>query len=164
MNNNIYWTENKASGPNTGAETFPNAGKEQSRPPSRTAYTAPPSVPVSRSTQPDPPAQRPMAEMGMQPADTARRDPTVGFIQTVEGPPLVTERGYIPHFLAENIGQLVRAEFFIGNGQYLDKVGRIFEVGINYFVLDDINFNQLVMCDLYSVKFVTILRQGGQIF
>ena len=75
-----------------------------------------------------------------------------------QGPPPSTEKGYIPYFLASNIGKLVRAEFIIGTSQYFDKVGRIVEVGVNYFVLDDINFNQLVMCDLYSVKFVTILR------
>lgn len=76
---------------------------------------------------------------------------------TQQGPPPSTERGYIPYFLASNIGKNVRAEFIIGTTQYADKTGMLTEVGINYFVLRDVNSRTDVMCDLYSVKFVTIL-------
>ncbi len=75
-----------------------------------------------------------------------------------QGPPPSTERGYIPYYLASNIGKNVRAEFIIGSNQYADKVGKLIEVGINYFVLEDVNSRTYVMCDLYSVKFVTILQ------
>lgn len=77
---------------------------------------------------------------------------------TLQGPPPSTERGYIPYYLASNIGKNIRAEFIIGSNQYADKVGRLIEVGINYFVLDDVNSRTHVMCDLYSVKFVTVLQ------
>ncbi|NLH01059.1 MAG: hypothetical protein GX488_04000 [Clostridiales bacterium] len=76
---------------------------------------------------------------------------------TQEGPPPATERGYIPYYLASNIGKNVRAEFIIGSNQYMDKTGILTEVGINYFVLYDVSSRNYVMCDLYSVKFVTIL-------
>ena len=76
---------------------------------------------------------------------------------TQQGPPPSTERGYIPYYLASNIGKNVRAEFIIGTTQYVDKTGMISEVGINYFVLRDVNARTDVMCDLYSVKFVTVL-------
>ena len=76
---------------------------------------------------------------------------------TQQGPPPSTERGYIPYYLASNIGKNVRAEFIIGTTQYADKTGMLTEVGINYFVLRDVNSRTDVMCDLYSVKFVTIL-------
>lgn len=82
---------------------------------------------------------------------------SMGVNEAQQGPPPVTEQGYIPYFLASNIGKRVYAEFLIGNSQYIDKTGVIIEVGINYFVLDDQNFHTHVMCDLYSVKFVTIL-------
>lgn len=75
-----------------------------------------------------------------------------------QGPPPSTERGYIPYYLTSNIGKNVRAEFIIGSSQYTDKVGRLIEVGINYFVLEDVNSRTHIMCDLYSVKFVTILQ------
>jgi hypothetical protein len=79
-------------------------------------------------------------------------------IGTQEGPPSATEKGYIPYYLASNIGKNVRAEFIIGTNQYVDKTGLLTEVGINYFVLRDVNSRTDIMCDLYSVKFVTILR------
>ena len=81
-----------------------------------------------------------------------------GSIITQQGPPPSTERGYIPYYLASNIGKSVRAEFIIGSNQYADKTGILIEVGINYFVLLDVNSRTHIMCDLYSVKFVTILQ------
>jgi len=77
---------------------------------------------------------------------------------TQQGPPPSTDKGYIPNYLASNIGRNVRAEFIIGTTQYADKTGVLAEVGINYFVLHDVNSRTDVMCDLYSVKFVTILE------
>lgn len=74
-----------------------------------------------------------------------------------EGPPPVTESDYIPGFLAANIGRNVRAEFIIGTNQFMDKSGIITDVGVNYFVLMDTISRNYVMCDLYSVKFVTLL-------
>ncbi len=78
----------------------------------------------------------------------------VGFQQ---GPPFSTDPGYIPYFLRSNIGRNVRAEFIVGSNQFVDKTGRLLEVGINYFVLEDYISHARVMCDLYSVRFVTIL-------
>lgn len=76
-----------------------------------------------------------------------------------QGPPPVTDRYYIPGYLASIIGKIVRAEFVVGNSQYLDKTGRLVEVGVNYFVLDDLLSKTKVMCDLYSVKFVTVFPE-----
>jgi len=84
--------------------------------------------------------------------------PNQGSTITQQGSPPSTEKGYIPYYLASNIGKIVRAEFIIGTSQYADKTGILTEVGINYFVLNDVNFRTDVMCDLYSVKFVTILK------
>lgn len=72
------------------------------------------------------------------------------------GIPPITEWGYIPYYLSRNIGRNVRAEFIVGSNQYVDKTGRLIEVGISYFVLEDITTDTKTMCDLYSVKFVTI--------
>lgn len=74
-----------------------------------------------------------------------------------QGPPPVMDIQYIPGYLASNIGKNVRAEFIIGSSQYADKTGKLVDVGVNYFVLQDINSRTYIMCDLYSVKFVTIL-------
>jgi hypothetical protein len=75
-----------------------------------------------------------------------------------QGPPPVADVGYVPYYLASNIGKNVRAEFAISGALYVDKTGKLIEVGVNYFVLEDINSRANIMCDLYSVKFVTILQ------
>lgn len=74
-----------------------------------------------------------------------------------QAPPPTTDMGYIPGFLASNIGKSVRAEFIVGSNQYVDKTGILSAVGINYFVLQDVNSRTFIMCDLYSVRFVTFL-------
>jgi len=75
-----------------------------------------------------------------------------------QGPPPATEQGYIPAFLASNIGKNVRAEFVLGTGMFTDRTGKLIEVGVNYFVLEDVNSRTHIMCDLYSVKFVTLIQ------
>lgn len=79
-------------------------------------------------------------------------------METMQGPPPSSEKGYIPYFLASNIGKNIRADFIIGTNQYVDKTGKLAEVGVNYFVIYDENSRTSVMCDLYSVKFVTVLH------
>ena len=81
------------------------------------------------------------------------------FPMNQQGPPPVTDRYYIPGYLTSIIGKIVRAEFMVGNSQYIDKSGRLIEVGVNYFVLEDLLSNTKVMCDLYSVKFVTVFPE-----
>ncbi|OJU15730.1 MAG: hypothetical protein BGN88_15715 [Clostridiales bacterium 43-6] len=77
--------------------------------------------------------------------------------QSDQGPPPVTQIEYIPGFMATLIGKFIRAEFIIGTNSFIDKSGILVEVGVNYFVLQDVNTNTRIMCDLYSVKFVNIL-------
>jgi hypothetical protein len=72
----------------------------------------------------------------------------------MEGPPTIMSAGYTPAYLRTIIGRRVRAEFVFQN-MYLDKTGILREVGISYFVLEDSATRAMVMCDLYSVKFIT---------
>lgn len=72
-----------------------------------------------------------------------------------QGPPPVMDYRYIAGYLNNNIGAFVKAEFIVGTNQFIDKTGRLVEVGINYFVLEEFASNHRVLCDLYSVKFVT---------
>lgn len=76
---------------------------------------------------------------------------------SIQGPPPVMDIDYIPGYLRSIIGKRVRAEFIIGSSQYTDRTGILIEVGVNYFVLNDVNSRTNIMCDLYSVKFVTVL-------
>lgn len=79
--------------------------------------------------------------------------------ETQQGPPPASENGYIPNYLKSNIGKNIRAEFIIGMDQFTDRTGILTEVGNNYFVIHDVNSRTDIMCDLYSVKFVTILTE-----
>jgi len=74
-----------------------------------------------------------------------------------EGPPPVMDPHYLAGYLAGNIGKNVRAEFALPGGFFLDKAGVLREVGVNYFVLEDYISRAKIVCDLYSVKFLTIL-------
>jgi hypothetical protein len=76
---------------------------------------------------------------------------------TVQGPPTVLDPGYIPAYLRTQIGKRVRAEFNIGTNLYMDRTGILRDVGISYFVLEDNVTHAMVMCDLYSLKFLTSL-------
>lgn len=75
----------------------------------------------------------------------------------VPGPPSVMDPGYIPAYLRSQIGKRVRAEFVLGSNLYTDRTGILRDVGYNYFILEDTITHAMVMCDLYSVKFLTSL-------
>ncbi len=78
-----------------------------------------------------------------------------------QGPPPVMDYQYIAGYLNNNIGSFVRAEFIVGSNQFIDKSGRLLEVGINYFVLEEFASRHRILCDLYSVKFVTFYDEFG---
>ena len=110
----------------------------------------------------DPHGARPTAQTSTSAVPASTNRTTVATItpapMTQQGPPPVTDPGFIPYYLTSNIGKSVRAEFVVGGNQFVDKSGILSEVGINYFVLSDPSARTDTMCDLYSVKFVTILR------
>lgn len=63
---------------------------------------------------------------------------------------------YTPAFLRQHIGRLVRVEFLIGTNFLEDRIGILLEVGNSYIVLRSIQDGNLLYCDIYSIKFVTI--------
>ncbi len=88
---------------------------------------------------------------------TTRRNSTESGLMSEQGPPPVSDRYYIPGYLKRQIGKNIKAEFLIGTAMFMDKTGILREVGVNYFVLEDYISHAMVMCDLYSVRFVTTL-------
>lgn len=70
---------------------------------------------------------------------------------------------YIAGYLKNHIGSFVKAEFVVGTSQYMDKNGTLVEVGVNYFVLEELISRHKVLCDLYSVKFITFFNGEGDI-
>lgn len=69
----------------------------------------------------------------------------------------VTEgTAYTQGWLTTKIGMYIKVEFLIGTSMLIDREGFLTEVGISYIVLKESASNDLVMCDIYSIKFVRI--------
>ena len=65
--------------------------------------------------------------------------------------------GSMQQVLQENIGKYVIVDFFMGTGSLEQRQGYLYDVAAQYIVLfDDINL-QYVVCDVFSIKFVTFL-------
>lgn len=71
-------------------------------------------------------------------------------------PESLRNTNFTPGFLRQHLGKLVRVEFLIGTTGLTDRTGLLVEVGASYIVLRSIQDGNLLYCDIYSIKFVTI--------
>ena len=71
-------------------------------------------------------------------------------------PEILTNNIYTPAFLREQIGKLMRVEFLIGTTNLTDRIGVLEDVGASYILLRSVESNNLIYCDIYSIKFITI--------
>jgi len=98
---------------------------------------------------------------GMMPAGTAMPGATQPAIGTQPGwatmPTTLESPFFTPGFLRTQIGRRVRVEFLIGTNSITDRSGTLVAVGSSYIVLQPFESDDLMMCDLYAIKFVTIL-------
>lgn len=76
--------------------------------------------------------------------------PDLGF---EEGPPTTRDIGYTPAFLKTQIGRRVKFEFLIGTNMFVDREGTLLAVGVNYVIIQESETDDLLLCDLYSIKF-----------
>lgn len=72
-------------------------------------------------------------------------------------PITVSSTLYTPGFLRTAIGKRVRVEFLIGTNTLTDRTGTLIAVGASYILLRLIESDDILLCDIYSIKFVTIL-------
>jgi hypothetical protein len=91
-----------------------------------------------------------------QPMPTPAADQ--GFDVTAESPasPVVNNVLYNQGWLTTQIGKYVKIEFLIGSNLFIDREGMLTEVGISYVVIRETGTNDIVMCDIYSIKFVRV--------
>ena len=75
-------------------------------------------------------------------------------------PEILTNNIYTPAFLREQIGKLMRVEFLIGTNNLTDRIGVLEDVGASYILLRSVESDNLIYCDIYSIKFVTISSGG----
>jgi hypothetical protein len=122
------------------------------------------SLPSTRSTIASVPSPTvPLSSMaGAVPAvTTGITTPLAGGMPTTttgpETPITVASPYYTAGFLKNFIGKNVRVEFLLGTaGATSDRVGTLLEVGASYIVIQPLLTDDLLMCDLYSIRFVTI--------
>lgn len=68
----------------------------------------------------------------------------------------VSDLGYIQGFLRTQIGRHVKIEFVIGTNMFIDREGYLVDVGIDYLIINEVNTDDYLLCDMYSIKFVRI--------
>jgi len=67
---------------------------------------------------------------------------------------------FVAGFLKTQIGRNMRVEFLVGsNGPLVDRIGTLRVVGTSYIILQPVGSREVIMCDLYSIRFVTIFPQ-----
>lgn len=76
-------------------------------------------------------------------------------------PEPITSTLFIPGYLNTQIGKLVRVEFLIGN-TLTDRTGVLVKVGVSYIIIRPFEVVGIVLCDLYSIKFVTVIERPVQ--
>ncbi len=84
--------------------------------------------------------------------------PARPIVPVEEGPPTTTNIGYTPAYLRTQIGQKVKIEFLIGTSILIDRDGTLVDVGINYVIIQPSETDDLMLCDMYSIKFVTFFN------
>ncbi len=67
-------------------------------------------------------------------------------------------QGSIQQVLQENVGKYVIVEFLIGTTGLTTRQGLLYYVGSQFLVLYDEFESRFVVCDIFSVKFVTFLE------
>lgn len=93
---------------------------------------------------------------GSAAADLSQAAPITDTTQPM--PMTVESTQYLNGFLRTQIGQRVRVSFLIGTNSFLDQSGKLLEVGANYILLQQAMTDDLLVCDFYTIKFVTIYR------
>ena len=71
-------------------------------------------------------------------------------------PETLTNPDFMPAYLQKQIGKWVRVDFLIGGG-IEQRVGILEEVGASYIILNVIEPATLLVCELFAIKFVTIV-------
>lgn len=81
---------------------------------------------------------------------------TAGLPLSEQLPATVQSTLYTPGFLKTQIGRRMRIEFLIGTGALIDRTGTLLSVGASYILIRLVDSDDIMMCDIYSIKFVTI--------
>jgi hypothetical protein len=70
-------------------------------------------------------------------------------------PTTVQSTMFTAGYLKTQIGRKVRVEFLIGVSSMTDRTGTLTGVGASYILIRPEETDDIMLCDLYSIKFVT---------
>ncbi|MCA1072168.1 hypothetical protein K9O30_00075 [Clostridium bowmanii] len=104
----------------------------------------PPMMPIQDFDNLDDTRQKPMFE-----TSTNNQD-----FDIAPGSPIVNNPLYNQGWLTTQIGKYIKIEFLIGTSMLIDREGILKEVGISFIVIQEAGTNDMLMCDIYSIKFV----------
>lgn len=142
---------------NTGTQTVPTgagplSGPQTGMPP---LGMAPQGVHPGMSQGMQPVQQMPVPG---QPGATAAALPTAPIGGPVNfelmGPFPVLDTEYIAGYLRTQIGRKVKITFLIGTDNITDRSGTLMDVGVSYVIIQEEETDDLMLCDIYSIKFV----------
>jgi hypothetical protein len=82
--------------------------------------------------------------------------PVTQQFQTVPGPSTMTTDSilFTPGYMRTQIGRRVKVEFLLGTNMLVDREGTLEAVGANYIIIQEAETDDLLLCDLFSIKFV----------
>lgn len=99
------------------------------------------------------PATRPYSTANMQQVGTIMAPQEINF----NTPGM---QGSMQQALADNLGLYAVIEFVVGTQEMARKEGILYSVGRSFVVLYDQNDEIFILCDIFSVKFVTLYLPG----
>lgn len=70
------------------------------------------------------------------------------------GEPPIMDIEYTQGYLRTQIGKRIKVEFLIGTNMLVDREGTLVDVGISYIIINEVETDDLLLCDIYSIKFV----------
>lgn len=118
-------------------------------------------VPICVTPRPDEPIYVQPYGPGTPLVDLPQSDETQQLVPGSPMPESLTNYNFVPGFLRAHLGDLVRVEFLVTNAT-TDRVGVLREVGASYIVLESLDGGSQLMCDLFSIRFVTIMQGSRQ--
>jgi len=106
-------------------------------------------IPQLPTGYPSGPAYSPMPSQVQQ---AVQQTASVDALET--SPETVESIAYTQGYLKQHIGERVKVEFLIGTNMLVDREGTLIDVGASYIVIREVDTDDLLMADLYSIKFV----------
>lgn len=74
-------------------------------------------------------------------------------------PETLSNTAFLPAYLTQHVGKLMKIEFLLAN-TLESRIGWLMTVGSNYLVLKLYNSNTTMACDIFSIRFVTIVHDN----